>query len=84
MAYEAKPGSFSLFKNERKTQDTHADYTGSGVDLNGKEVWVNAWIKEGNGKKFMSCSMKLKDASPAVKSSPKMADFEMQDDDVPF
>ena len=85
MAYEAKPGSFSLFKNERKSSETHADYTGSGIDLNGKEVWVNAWIKKGNGKTFMSCSMKLKEEDKkASKPVPQKASFELDDEDLPF
>jgi len=29
MAYEMKEGSGSLFKNSRKTSDSHPDFTGS-------------------------------------------------------
>jgi len=45
MAYEMKEGSASLFKNNRKTSDNHPDYTGS-IMLQGKEHYLNAWIKE--------------------------------------
>ena len=34
MAYTPKEGSGSLFKNNRKTSETHPDYTGS-IMLNG-------------------------------------------------
>jgi hypothetical protein len=62
MAYTPKPGSMSLFKNDRKEKDTHPDYKGDGADLEGRPVWISAWLKETNdGKKFFSISLKLKD-----------------------
>lgn len=62
MAYEQKPGQFSLFKNERKEKETHPDYTGSGMDLNGKECWISAWVKRPEDKKpFFSVSIQPKD-----------------------
>jgi hypothetical protein len=64
MAYDPKPGSFSLFKNQQKQSDNHPDYSGDGKDLNGNAVYVSAWLKEGKSGKFMSCSFKLKEAKP--------------------
>ena len=61
MAYDAKPGSFSLFKNDRKEKDTHPDYKGDGKDLDGNPVWISAWLKDGSKGKFMSCTMQLKE-----------------------
>lgn len=90
MAYEAKAGSFSLFKNDRKEKDTHPDYRGDGKDLDGNDVWVSAWIKEGSKGKFMSCSIQRKDASqsqpqrqetPQPRPAPNFSDI---DDDIPF
>ena len=82
-AYIPKNGSFSLFKNEKKEKDTHPDYTGSGVGLDGVEFWVSAWIKEGKSGKFMSCVLKSKDGVAAVK---KVVDKEvnLDNDDIPF
>lgn len=82
MAYEPKPGSFSLFKNDRKEKDSHPDYKGDGLDLNGKPVWVSAWIKEGAKGKFMSCSMQEKQAKTAA-PEPKRPMDDM-DSDIPF
>lgn len=51
-----------LFNNaERKTQETHPDYAGT-INIEGKEFWLNAWVKTGNdtGKKFFSLSVKPK------------------------
>jgi len=62
MAYEPKPGSFSLFKNDRKEKDTHPDYRGDGVTLDGQPAWISAWLKETrDGKKFFSISIKPKE-----------------------
>lgn len=62
MAYEPRPGSMSLFKNDRKEQPNHPDYKGDGMDLEGNPVWISAWLKEtSGGKKFFSISLKLKE-----------------------
>ena len=37
MAYVPKEGSGSLFKNDRKTSETHPDYTGT-IMVNGKDA----------------------------------------------
>jgi hypothetical protein len=51
MAYEQKNNSGSLFVNERKQQESHADYQGTAL-IEGVEYYVDGWRKEGkNGKK---------------------------------
>lgn len=45
MAYEQKPNSGSLFKNDKKTTDKHPDYTGTWKDENGKMWSFAAWVK---------------------------------------
>lgn len=64
MAYEMKEGSGSLFKNQRKTSESHPDFTGS-IKLNGKEHWFSAWVKESpKAGKFFSVSVgKVKEQS---------------------
>ena len=78
----------SLFKNDRKEQDTHPDYNGS-INVGGNEYWLNAWVKESkkDGKKFFSLSVKPKDQaagkSPVkAKSAPVRARDE--DSEIPF
>lgn len=49
-----------LFKNDRKTTDSHPDYTGN-INVGGQEFWLSAWIKSGQRGKFMSLSVKPKE-----------------------
>ena len=84
MAYEPKPGSFSLFKNDKKEKDSHPDYRGDGLDMNGTPVWVSAWIKEGKNGKFMSCSMQAKDASKTTRRNDGAERNQDVDSDIPF
>lgn len=53
MAYQHRENRGSLFKNDRKTKETQPDYTGSGL-INGNEMRIAAWIKDGGKGKFMS------------------------------
>ena len=86
MAYEHKPGSFSLFKNDRKEKDSHPDYKGDGMDLEGNAVWVSAWLKEGAKGKFMSCQIKRKEevAKAGAAKVSKAADSFDNESDLPF
>ena len=80
MAYEMKEGSGSLFKNDRKTTETHPDYTGS-IMVNGKEHWFSAWVKEGKKGKFFSVSIGKAKEPMGFKAAG--AD-EIVDSDLPF
>lgn len=76
----------AIFKNEDKQQDNHPDYKGS-LNVNGVDLWVSGWLKtsEKTGKKFMSLSVKPKDAVPVKQASkPKSSGFDDMNDDVPF
>lgn len=76
----------AIFRNEDKQQDNHPDYKGS-LNVNGVDLWVSGWLKtsEKTGKKFMSLSVKPKDAAPVKQASkPKSSGFDDMNDDVPF
>ncbi len=82
----------SLFKNDKKEQDSHADYNGS-INIEGTEFWLNAWLKESkkDGKKYFSLSVKPKQQqnAPQGKSAPAKPKYEgskkdQEGDDIPF
>ena len=83
MAYEMKDMSGSVFKNKKRDRDTSPDLTGSAL-LFGKEVWVNAWVKQDkNGDKWISLAFKEKQPKQASEpqSSPPSRNL---DDSIPF
>lgn len=85
MAWEMKDGTGSLFKNDKKETDNHPDYRGDCM-IDGQVYWLSAWIKEGKKGKFMSLSIKPKDAK-APDVMPKKADtgdIASMDSDIPF
>ena len=85
MAYEQRELSGSLFKNNKKGKETHADYQGTTL-IDGTEYYISAWTKEGPKEKWMSLAFKRKDSvskppeKPAVTSN-NITDIE---DDIPF
>lgn len=77
-----------LFKNDRKASDKHPDYRGS-INVNGEEMWLSAWIKEGRSGKFMSLSVSPKEAQgqqqkPQQRQAPAGAFNDMDDEGPPF
>ena len=70
----------SLGKNDRKTKDTHPDYSGSCV-IGGKPYWISGWVKESSRGKFISLSFKPKDEVKRVVATDAAVDF---DDSLPF
>lgn len=90
MAYEQKPNTGSLFKNDRKETDSHPDYKGSALIDGLGECWLDAWINTSkDGTKYMSLKLKPKDARAASHSTSSQALLDATnpadlDDEVPF
>lgn len=92
---EVKPNTGMLMKNTRKTDEKHPDYTGTWVDEQGVECYLDAWkntSKAGNpylklrkGKPRMQAQGAPASAAPYVpaKQPAPAAAFE-SDDDIPF
>ncbi len=52
-----------LFKNDRKETENHPDYVGT-LNVGGTEFYISGWIKQGAKAKFVSLSVKPKNAEP--------------------
>jgi hypothetical protein len=75
-----KDMSGTLGKNDRKSKETHPDYSGSCV-VDGVNYWISGWIKESARGKFFSLSFKQKDVIQQGERTVPAADF---DDSLPF
>ena len=86
MAYEQRDNSGSLFANEQREKETHANARGSAM-IDGVTYFVDAYTKTtGDGKKWQSLTFKRKDKQPGggerkVVSAQPLADMA---DDCPF
>lgn len=86
MAYEMKENTGSLFKNDRREKDTHANARGSAL-IGGVEYWIDAWTNETNsGDKYQSLKFKPKDEAGTGGTHSSRAQPAGFDDgaDIPF
>jgi len=72
-----------LFKNQNKEKETHSDYNGT-ININGKDHYLNAWIKEGKGGKFMGLALSPKEVQEKPSERSKSTGFDDMADDIPF
>jgi hypothetical protein len=94
MAYD-NTNRWTLNKNAGKQQETHADYNGK-INVEGKDYWLNGWIKDGPNGKFISGSIKAvgEQAQPAKtypadrittgRLPPKQSIMPEEDSEIPF
>ncbi len=64
---DLKPGTWVLFRNERKEKDTQPSHTGQVRLPDGRLMQLAGWVKEGKNGKFFSG--KLDDMPVAKKPS---------------
>lgn len=62
MSYTPKPGTGSLFKNDRKSKDIQPDYKGSICLPDGSTLQLAGWISQGATGKYLA--LKLSTALP--------------------
>lgn len=90
MAYD-NTNSGALFKNDRRSKDTHPNLRGS-INVEGVEYWVSAWTREvkggpRQGEKMISLALTKKDDQPASNGNQAPGNSNPDDDfdnDVPF
>ena len=76
-----KPGSWNLFRNNKKTADNQPDYRGTITLEDGTVLELSAWLKDGkNGNKFFSGTVREPYRKPEETPSPPPLDT----DDAPF
>lgn len=80
MAYEAKDMNGSIFVNDKKTKDNQPDRRGS-CKIDGVEYWISGWLKDTNGKKWMSLSFTKKEEQQGSQTKSEPA---VSDDEIPF
>ena len=74
---ENKTNTGAIFKNTNKKADNHPDYKGK-VNVNGKEMEVALWVKQGKNGSFFSASF----SEPYV--APDSISKVVEDTDLPF
>lgn len=87
MAYEQRPNTGSLFRNDKKETDSHPDYKGSALIEGLGECWLDAWINTAkDGSKYMSVKFKPKEARNDAprQAAPASAYDDDDGSDVPF
>lgn len=82
MAYELKELQGSLFKNSKKTTETHPDYTGK-LKIAGIEYQLSAWVsKTKDGQNYLN--IKAKEAMPLSNTGSTTTFGAKDDTDFPF
>ena len=76
---ENKLNTGAIFKNTNKKADNHPDYKGK-VNVNGKEMEVALWVKQGKNGSFFSASF----SEPYVAQEERKPIGDSIDDDLPF
>jgi hypothetical protein len=80
MAYEQKPGTFSLWKNDRARNDNDPTMTGTLILPDGTECWINAWGKNHPERgKWMSGNIKVKQPRPEQAHTQRMSYADRKD-----
>jgi len=76
---ENKTNTGVIFKNDKKTSEKHPDYKGK-VNVNGKEMEVALWVKQGKTI-FFSAAFSEPYVAPTEERRPVSDSI---DDDLPF
>ena len=83
--YEQKDMDGVAFKNDKKSEDWHADWNGSAM-IEGSEYWVNMYDNVSkNGKDYRKFKFKPKNGASLAQGAAKFSVPEVKsEDDLPF
>lgn len=71
-----------LFKHDKKGNDKAPDYSGK-INVNGEEMRLAAWVREGKAGKFMSLKVTPQEKNNVPKPAP-VESFASMANDLPF
>tara|TARA_R110000823_G_scaffold203197_1_gene334026 strand:+ start:1394 stop:1651 length:258 start_codon:yes stop_codon:yes gene_type:complete len=85
MSYEHKANTGSVFKNDKRMNDSQPAYKGSGK-IFGKEVWISGWINEKkDGEKYFGFQFQEKEESAPRNDTPPTQGAAVElDKEIPF
>lgn len=72
-----------LFKNDKRGNDKAPDYSGK-INVNGTDMRLAAWVKEGKNGKFMSLKVSELNPNGSAKPQTPMQKIQDIDNDLPF
>jgi uncharacterized protein (DUF736 family) len=75
---ENKTNTGAIFKNDNKKAENHPDYRGK-VNVNGKEMEIALWVKQGKNGSYFSASFSEPYVKPEQSNEPIVLN-----DDLPF
>jgi hypothetical protein len=89
--YEVKPGQGSVWPNDRKTEDWHADWRGKILLPNGSEHYIDVWDNEKGGKTWRGIKIGNPVADSGARTSAPVSNKDSSseslnelEDDLPF
>lgn len=84
MANETKLNSGAIFKNDKKTAETHPDYRGK-INVDGVEKEISLWVKTAaSGLQYFSVSIQKPWVKPGANTPKVESTGHSIDDDLPF
>jgi hypothetical protein len=84
MSYTPQPNTFTLFVNDKGDNPKRPDYRGDVVLPDGTKMRLSGWVKESNGKRFISGKVEpMQEQTSGLNIAPRHPLF-LQDGDMPF
>jgi hypothetical protein len=78
MSYTPQPNTFTLFANDKGDNPKRPDYRGDVVLPDGTKMRLSGWVKESNGKRFISGKVE------PMQTQTSGGNLAPQDGDMPF
>ena len=78
MNYTPQPNTFTLFANDKGDNPKRPDYRGDVVLPDGTKMRLSGWVKESNGKRFISGKVE------PMQTQTSGGNLAPQDGDMPF